>query len=433
MSALAAIPRPGAARAAKRRCAALRGGQLRFQRRVGRDQRAGRAGEPDGRRRYGPDARRDRSLSLAEPQPGRPGPPGQGGILMQAAQAGSVAASSWGAVRAARRRGGGFGGRRRHAEFPRLQSRPAARGDLLDRKQLRAECGALQPARTGAGAARIGHQSLRPNVHERAVHSGAHQAERQRHGISHALRRAHIEPDDSTRQCPRMPSAGDFSAAGLPPIYDPATGQQFVSTARRMSFPRAIASHRRPRRCSGIFRCRTCRATRQQLQLPPADNGQSNTTQAGVRYKRSLGANAHAVGAFGRGRRRRRRRRTTIQGLRQSINFNYNWAHSASDHVNIIPQLGGKSASDSNSLQAGYTVGYHRVTSIFNASWNRSNSHTTNFFTNTTNNRSPGSRAALRCPTTCRSTTACPASPEQSSRPQRVAAELLDFADHLVF
>ena len=33
-------------------------------------------------------------------------------------------------------------------------------------------------------------------------------------------------------------------------------------------------------------------------------------------------------------------------------------------------------------MQAGYTVGYHKVTNIFNANWNRSNSQTTNFFTN---------------------------------------------------
>ncbi len=32
-------------------------------------------------------------------------------------------------------------------------------------------------------------------------------------------------------------------------------------------------------------------------------------------------------------------------------------------------------------MQAGYTVGYHKITNIFNASWNRSNSQTTNFFT----------------------------------------------------
>jgi len=114
---------------------------------------------------------------------------------------------------------------------------------------------------------------------------------------------------------------------------------------------------------------------------------QSNTTQAGVRYMRSLGANAtqpggRGMGGFGGGR----RGGSQSQGLRQSINLNYNWAHSASDLVNFIPELGGKNASSSYSLQAGYTVGYHRITSIFNAGWNRSNAQTTNFFTNTPDN-----------------------------------------------
>ena len=111
---------------------------------------------------------------------------------------------------------------------------------------------------------------------------------------------------------------------------------------------------------------------------------QSNTTNAGIRYNRSLGANATQPGGrggFGGGR-----RGSQNQGLRQSINLNYNQGHSASDLVNLIPQLGGKSASDSYSLQAGYTVGYHRVTNIFNSNWNRSNAHTINFFTNTSLN-----------------------------------------------
>jgi len=77
-------------------------------------------------------------------------------------------------------------------------------------------------------------------------------------------------------------------------------------------------------------------------------------------------------------------RRNQNQGLRQSINFNYNWTDSASDNVNIFPRLGGKSSSDSNSVQAGYTVGYHKLTNVLNASWNRSTSQATNFFTNGT-------------------------------------------------
>jgi hypothetical protein len=111
---------------------------------------------------------------------------------------------------------------------------------------------------------------------------------------------------------------------------------------------------------------------------------QSNTTQAGVRYMRSLGANASPFGAFGGGGGRGGGRAQQSQGLRQSLNFNYNFAHTASDNVNVYPELGGKTASDSNSVQAGYTLGYHKLTSIFNASWNRSDSQETNFFTNGT-------------------------------------------------
>src|ERR1017187_9644374 len=50
----------------------------------------------------------------------------------------------------------------------------------------------------------------------------------------------------------------------------------------------------------------------------------------------------------------------------------------------MFPQLGGKSSTNSNSVQAGYTVGYRKVTNIFNASWNRGTSQRTNFFTNGT-------------------------------------------------
>ena len=101
---------------------------------------------------------------------------------------------------------------------------------------------------------------------------------------------------------------------------------------------------------------------------------------------RALGANATLLGmgrgGFGGSGLRKAQQN---QGLRQSINFNYNWSHSASDHVNFVPQLGGKSASDSNALQAGYTIGYHKLTDVINVSWNRSSSDTTNFFTNTSN------------------------------------------------
>ncbi|HEU5351859.1 MAG TPA: carboxypeptidase-like regulatory domain-containing protein [Terracidiphilus sp.] len=104
---------------------------------------------------------------------------------------------------------------------------------------------------------------------------------------------------------------------------------------------------------------------------------QSNSTRGGVRYMRGLGSGGTPFGMF-------RALFGGAQKLTQSIHLNYNWSHAAADDVNLFPELGGKNSSDSDSVQAGYTVSYHKLTSIFNAGWNRSSSRTTNFFTNGT-------------------------------------------------
>jgi hypothetical protein len=191
-------------------------------------------------------------------------------------------------------------------------------------------------------------------------------------------------PTDAERQ-------GDFSASGLPLIYDPLTQQQFAYNG----VPNVIP----PSRIQGLpgYALLNCPASTPNCQpLIPEPNltganalhynyhllttGQSNSTQAGIRYNRSFGANA---GQFRGGRFGGFGRRSQNTGLRQSINFNFNTSRSAADVISYVPILDGKTASDSYSLQAGYTVGYHRFTSIFNSNWNRSNSHATNFFTNT--------------------------------------------------
>jgi hypothetical protein len=194
---------------------------------------------------------------------------------------------------------------------------------------------------------------------------------------------------------------GNFSAAGLPPVYDPVTGQQFIYNATPNVIP--------PTGAAGQSISPAAAALLNYFPEPnlPAGstvNGynyhllttaQSNTTQAGIRYNRSLGANATQPGGRG-GFSGGHGGGSQNQGLRQSINLNYNWSHSASDLVNLFPDLGGKSASSSYSLQAGYTVGYHRFTSISNVNWNRSDSQTTNFFTDTTNN--PAAAAGVTLP-----------------------------------
>ncbi len=172
--------------------------------------------------------------------------------------------------------------------------------------------------------------------------------------------------------------SGDFSAAGLAPIYDPATSQQFSWNGVANVIPPARISQE-------------AQALLQYFPEPNISNSdqnyhllstaQSNSTQAGIRYMRSIGANASPFGLGGRGGGGRRSAQSN-QGLRQSVNANYNWSHSANDNVNLFPELGGKTASDSNSVQAGYTIGYHKLTSILNANWNRTNSQATNYFTN---------------------------------------------------
>ena len=177
--------------------------------------------------------------------------------------------------------------------------------------------------------------------------------------------------------------AGDFSAAGLPAIYDPTTMQQFSSGGVLNVIPSASIAPQ-------------AKALLQYFPEPNIANSlqnyhllstqQSNSTQAGIRYMRGIGSNASPFGLGGRGGGGGGggRRAQQSQGLRQSVNGNFNWSHSAQDNVNIFPQLGGKTSSSSYSLQAGYTLGYHKFTNILNVNWNRSDTNVTNFFTNGT-------------------------------------------------
>lgn len=179
---------------------------------------------------------------------------------------------------------------------------------------------------------------------------------------------------------------GDFSAAGLPSIYNPTNFQEFSYNGTPNVIPPSLISA--PAAALMKF------FPEPNLVAGSANNNynyhlfttaQQNQTAAGARYMRTLGKNSGLFngrgGGFGGGGGRRGPGQNTNQGLRQSINLNYNWSHSASDNVNLIPELGGKTSSDGNSVQAGYTIGYKRFTNIFNANWNRSQSQTTNYFT----------------------------------------------------
>ena len=170
---------------------------------------------------------------------------------------------------------------------------------------------------------------------------------------------------------------GDFSAAGLPVIFDPTTMQQFSYNGVSNVIPPGRISSQAASLLQYFPEPNIPNSIQNYHLLSTA---QTNTTQAGVRYMRGFGANATPFGFGGRGGGGRRAQQN--QGLRQSMNANFNWSHNAADNVNIFPQLGGKTSSGSYSLQAGYTVGYHKFTNIFNVNWNRSHSQAINFFTN---------------------------------------------------
>jgi hypothetical protein len=172
---------------------------------------------------------------------------------------------------------------------------------------------------------------------------------------------------------------GDFSAAGLPAIYNPANFQRFsYSGTPNVIPPSAISAQAtalmkyfpEPNLIAG--------SANSNYNYHLFTTAQTNQTQLGVRYMRSIGSNSGLFPGMGSGR---HSGRSSNQGVRQAINLNYNWSHSASDNVNLIPELGGKTASNSHSAQVGYTISHRRLTNIFNVNWNRSESQTANYFT----------------------------------------------------
>ncbi len=131
-------------------------------------------------------------------------------------------------------------------------------------------------------------------------------------------------------------------------------------------------------------------------------NAGSNNVAINTRYIRTLGqATNTPFGAFGgggggRGGGRGQNNTNAKPTLRQNINLSYNYSHSASDQRKIFLPLGGATESDGNAVNAGYTIGYGRLSNNASLNWNRLNSLTRNYFTNTANN--PSATAGLSVP-----------------------------------
>jgi hypothetical protein len=121
-------------------------------------------------------------------------------------------------------------------------------------------------------------------------------------------------------------------------------------------------------------------------------NAGNNVVAINTRYVRTLGQKSGSPFPMFEGG----RNSNLPASLRQNINVGYNYSHSASDVRNIFLPLGGTTESDGNSLNAGYTISYGRLSNHATATWNRMNSQTRNYFTDTANN--PTQSAGLTIP-----------------------------------
>ena len=149
-------------------------------------------------------------------------------------------------------------------------------------------------------------------------------------------------------------------------LYNPATGQPFFDNQVPVSAQAAALLKYYP--------APNIAATgRQGYNYQTITTAGSNTTSAALRFVRNFGQNS----TFGS----RRQQSNGPATLRQNINFNGSYSHSASDNRNVFLPLGGTTATDGYGITAGYTIGYGKLTNNASINWNRSHSMLRNYFT----------------------------------------------------
>src|SRR6266851_4610830 len=158
-------------------------------------------------------------------------------------------------------------------------------------------------------------------------------------------------------------------------LYDPATGQPFsCNGVLNVICPNRISSQAAA--LLQYYPAPNIAATgRQGYNYQTITTAGNNAGTAALRYVRNFGQG----GGFGGGRRQAANAPKT---LRQNINFNGSYSHTASDNRNIFLPMGGKTQTNGYGVTAGYTIGYGRLTNNASINWNHSHSMLTNYFTN---------------------------------------------------
>ncbi|MGI4827802.1 MAG: carboxypeptidase regulatory-like domain-containing protein [Janthinobacterium lividum] len=201
--------------------------------------------------------------------------------------------------------------------------------------------------------------------------------------------------------------AGDFSGltqtingqTAVTPVYDPVTNAQFAYNGQ----PNVIDPTRITPQALYVLNHyyplpNVPGAGTQNYNYQTITTSGTNSANLSARFIRNLGANSNGpiLGGFGGGGGRGNRNEPA--SLRQSLNTNFSYSHSASDIRNIILPLSGATQTDGYNLGVGYVIGYGRLNNNSSITWNRSNGLTRNYFTNTSND--PAAAAGIALPST---------------------------------
>lgn len=153
-------------------------------------------------------------------------------------------------------------------------------------------------------------------------------------------------------------------------LYNPATGQPFANNQVPVSPQAAALLQYYPDPNIAV-------TGRQGYNYQTITTAGNNAATAALRFVRNFGQN----NGFGRGQQRTQRSNGPAT-LRQNINFNGSYSHTAADNRNVFLPLGGAMETDGYGVTAGYTIGYGRLTNNASVNWNRSHAVSRNYFTN---------------------------------------------------
>ncbi|MDE1154857.1 MAG: TonB-dependent receptor [Acidobacteriaceae bacterium] len=184
--------------------------------------------------------------------------------------------------------------------------------------------------------------------------------------------------------------AGNFT--GDQTIYDPLTGQPFdynganaINPTRLSSQALYLLNHFYPT-CN--VNCDGTGTNRYNYQT--VTTAGQNSANASARYVRNIGQDAGDPWAM------MHQHGNAPASLRQNINANGSYSHSASDQRNIFLLLGGATVSDGYNVGLGYNISRGRINESANVNWNRSHAQTRNYFTDSASD--PASAAGIATP-----------------------------------